>query len=86
MKQLVDTHILLGREQKRTLRALAADQGSSLSALLRAAADHYFQVVRGPTPDRLRRAARAAAGRLEPRDGGVPGSPGAGRGSEELRQ
>jgi len=82
--QLVDTHVLLGREQKRSLRAMAVDQGSSLSAILRDAVDHYFRVVVGPAPDRLRSAARAAVGRLEPPAGdsadaadGGPGSSGA---------
>jgi hypothetical protein len=69
--RLVDTHILLGREQKRSLRALAADQDSSLSVIVRDAVDHYFETVAGPTPDRLRLAARAAVGRLEPSDDSV---------------
>jgi len=78
--RLVDTHILLGREQKRSLRLLAADQGSSLSIIVRDAVDHYFGVVAGPTPDRLRRAARAAVGRLQPAGDGVADDAGDGEG------
>lgn len=78
MDRLVDTHILLGREQKRSLRVLAADQGSSLSVIVRDAVDHYFGVVAGPTPYRLRLAARAAVGRLQPPDEGVTDDTGRG--------
>ena len=80
MDRLVDTHILLGREQKRSLRVLAADQGSSLSLIVRDAVDHYFGVVAGPTPDRLRLAARAAVGRLQPPDDGAADDTGGGEG------
>ncbi len=80
MDRLVDTHILLGREQKRSLRVLAADQGSSLSLIVRDAVDHYFGVVAGPTPHRLRLAARAAVGRLQSPDDGVAGDTGGGEG------
>ena len=80
MDRLVDTHILLGREQKRSLRALAADQGSSLSLVVRDAVDHYFGIVAGPTPARLRLAARAAVGRLQPPDDGVAYDAGRGEG------
>jgi hypothetical protein len=65
VEHLVHTHILLGCEQKRTLRRLAATRDTSLSALLRDAIDHYFRVVSGPTPDHLRQIARAAAGSLD---------------------
>ncbi len=83
MDRLVDTHILLGREQKRSLRVLAADQGSSLSVIVRDAVDHYFGVVAGPTPDRLRLAARAAVGRLRPPDDGAADDIGGGEGGAE---
>jgi hypothetical protein len=66
MDHLVHTHILLGLEQKRALRRLALANDTSLSSLLRDAIDHYFSVVCGPTPERLRQTARGAVGSLKP--------------------
>lgn len=80
LEHLVDAHVLLDREQKRCLRVVAADRGSSLSAVLRDAVDHYSRVVTGPTPGRLRSTARAAVGCLQSEAGDVVGGGGLDRG------
>ncbi len=64
MDHLVSVHTLLTRTQKSRLRALSADQDTSMAALLRDAVDHYLRLVAGPPPEMLRRAARSCVGVL----------------------
>jgi len=66
MDTLVRTHLLLGRGQKRQLRTLGAARHASMAALVRDAIDHYLRVVAGPSPDMVRREARATVGVLPP--------------------
>ena len=70
MEPLVSTHTLLGRSQKRALRAFAAETETSMAALLREAVDHYLRVVAGPSAHRVRRDARDVVGVLPLESGG----------------
>jgi len=64
MDPLTHAHILLGTEQKRQLRFWAADRNTSMALLIREAIDYYLRVAVGPSPQKIRRAARDAAGCL----------------------
>lgn len=77
MDPLVHAHILIGEEQKKQLRIWAADRDTSMAVLVREAIDYYLRVAVGPSPAKVRRAARDAAGALplEPRSESGPSSP-----------
>lgn len=64
MDPLVSAHVLLGEEQKRQLRFWAADRDTSMSTLVRDAVDYYLRVAVGPSPRKVRQAARDAVGCL----------------------
>ena len=76
MDALVSTHVMLEREQKKQLRAWAADRDSSMAALVREAVTSYRRVARGPMPARVRRAARDIAGVLPLATGAADGPAG----------
>ena len=61
---LIHFHVLLGNEQKRRLRLWAADRDTSMAELVREAIDQYLRVAVGPSPAKVRRAARDAVGCL----------------------
>jgi hypothetical protein len=60
----INTHVLLGREQKKQLRVCAAYRGTSMAALVRDAVDLYLRLATGPSSARVRLAARYAVGVL----------------------
>jgi hypothetical protein len=66
MDTLTHVHVLIGRTQKQRLRVLAADRRVSMAALVRDAVEYYLRVVAGPSPQKVRRVARSAAGSLPP--------------------
>jgi len=66
---------MIGEEQKKQLRAWAADRETSMAVLVREALDYYLRVAVGPSPLKVRQAARDAVGSL-PRESRPPdGSP-----------
>lgn len=81
MDPLTHAHILLGTEQKRQLRFWAADRNTSMALLIREAIDYYLRVALGPSPQKVRRAARDAVGCLpqesapRPQSGASPAEP-----------
>jgi len=71
---LVSAHVMIGEEQKKQLRLWAADRGTSMAELVREAIDYYLRVAVGPSPERIRRIARDAAGGLPRGTRSVPRS------------
>ena len=61
---LVSAHVMIGREQKKQLRAWAADRDTSMAVLVREALDYYLRTAVGPSPRKVRQAARDAVGSL----------------------
>jgi len=74
MDSLIHAHIMLRREQKKQLRAWAADRDTSMATLVREAIDYYLRVAAGPSPAKVRRAARDAVG-VVPRASEETGEP-----------